>query len=461
MRSTLKPERRARLEYLGFSFTNPKQALEDKNWNDNFDRLREHYAAAYSNHGGNPALDSKAKMDAVLNRWVSRQRRNKKDGVLSEDRQQKLESIGFRWVLVEQKRKDYTKKDLHWIQQYNSLAAFQKQFGHCNVPHGKQTPYWSLAKWVARQRELYAQKRLLDDRRELLEALGFIWSMEEKSWNENFQRLSAHVQTNQHLDFHNDSSLGRWFYAQRVRHANGNLSDDRAQLFKCLGIKFSGTRASLRTGDTDDDDDNGDNNNNNNQKPKAKPSHNSQQLLFTVDFCMKPPKGTKIRKKRFLGGWCTGEVIDTDQKDARDNRIKAKVRFEDGDEEYLSDEECRVAAIAHAIHATPPKLKVNSQQQRNAKQQQQPGMKRKRGRPPKNPTGDGAPAAKKRAASKTAAKKKAKPTTTTTGASVPLPDDSTKPQATVAETAAGQQNNGTTSEQQQARRSVDPPVLYV
>jgi len=137
LKETLKPERRARLEYLGFSFTNPKQALEDKNWHDNFEQLKEHYIA---NDG--------RKLDPVLNRWVSRQRRNLKDGILSEERKEKLDGIGFKWKLLEQKRKDYTKKDLHWISQYNDLVNFQKLHSHCNVPHSKE--YKSLSKWVGK-----------------------------------------------------------------------------------------------------------------------------------------------------------------------------------------------------------------------------------------------------------------------------------------------------------------------
>lgn len=97
--------------------------MEEKNWQDNFDKLREHYM--------NPETSGQ-KMDPVLNRWVSRQRRNKKDGIMLPERAAKLESIGFKWVLMEQKPKDYTKKDLHWINQYNALVQFQKQTGHTN-----------------------------------------------------------------------------------------------------------------------------------------------------------------------------------------------------------------------------------------------------------------------------------------------------------------------------------------
>jgi Helicase associated domain len=289
-------------------------------------------------------------LDPVLNRWVSRQRRNKKDGILTEERIQKLESIGFRWVLVEQKRKDYSKKDLHWIQQYNSLASFQKQYGHTNPPHGKQSPYWQLAKWVARQRELFSQKRLLDERKELLDSLGFCWSMDDKAWHENFSRLVSHVQTYQHLDFQNDSSLGRWFYSQRIRFANGQMTQHRSRLLKSLGIEFEGNKAILKTGNEPSKEDESDDVANNDKKKSAKrkvdriATSNPQELLFTVDFPMKPPKGTKIRKKRFMDGWCTGEVIEVDQRDVDDNSIKAKVRYEDGIEEYMSEEECRISA---------------------------------------------------------------------------------------------------------------------
>lgn len=339
IKETLKPERRARLEYLGFQFTNPKFAMEEKNWQDNFVKLRDHYMSQDGAGGGQ-------KLDPQLNRWVSRQRRNKKDGIMLDERANQLESIGFKWVIMEQKPKDYTKKDLHWINQYNALVVFQKQTGHTNVPHGKGN-YASLAKWVARQRELFFQKRLLEERKQLLNTLGFVWSMEEKAWNDNFEKLKAFVIREGSLDFQAspDPSIQRWFYAQRVKYANHNLSVERLRQLESLGLRFDGTKAYLGGDDPQRDSQGnheGDRNNN------GHGSHDTVPATCHLQFPLRPPEGTKIRKKRFMEGWCNGEVVKREEK-------RAKVRYDDGDEEYLSEEEYRLSAIAYQLHKEPPK----------------------------------------------------------------------------------------------------------
>ena len=55
--------------------------------------------------------------------------------------------------------------------------------------------------------------------------------------------------------------------------------------------------------------------------------------------------GTSIRK-RWDTGWYSGEIIKVGK--------KSKVRYDDGDEEWMSDEELDVAIGSHEIHTKPP-----------------------------------------------------------------------------------------------------------
>jgi hypothetical protein len=81
-----------------------------------------------------------------LGEWVTDQRRQykykvkKQPSLLTEERQQKLEEIGFVWSM--RKRTD-------WIDRFHELADFKEGNGHCSVPQlypqNKQ-----LGKWVCK-----------------------------------------------------------------------------------------------------------------------------------------------------------------------------------------------------------------------------------------------------------------------------------------------------------------------
>lgn len=171
----------------------------------------------------------------------------------------------------------------------------------------------------------------------MLNTLGFIWSMEEKSWNDNFEKLRSFVQEHGSLDFQQsrDPSIQRWFYSQRVKFANNNLSEERIKRLESIGLRFDGERSS--SGDGDGGMDHSTHN-----------SRNKEPSMCNVEFPLRPPDGVKIRKKRFMEGWANGEVIAQEKSGAR-------VQYEDGDEEYLSEEEYRLSAIAYQLHVDPPK----------------------------------------------------------------------------------------------------------
>ena len=59
---------------------------------------------------------------------------------------------------------------------FEDLKQYKERFGHVNVQ-----PYWKenipFARWVARQRTLYEDNKLLESRFLKLEDLGFVWDV--------------------------------------------------------------------------------------------------------------------------------------------------------------------------------------------------------------------------------------------------------------------------------------------
>ena len=82
-----------------------------------------------------------------------------------------------------------------WNERFCDLLKFQKEFGHCLVPHN-----WPgnvvLAQWVKRQRYQYKllsqpgkQSTLSEERLNLLNAMGFVWDSHKAAWEEKYTQL--------------------------------------------------------------------------------------------------------------------------------------------------------------------------------------------------------------------------------------------------------------------------------
>ena len=100
-----------------------------------------------------------------------------KQSRMTEDRTSLLESIGFVWELLS--------KDT-WMKHFQELKKYAAKEGHCNVPYN-YSENKQLGMWVNTQR---SQKRLLregkkstmtEDRKSLLESIGFVWELRSKS----------------------------------------------------------------------------------------------------------------------------------------------------------------------------------------------------------------------------------------------------------------------------------------
>ena len=228
----------------------------DARWNLKFREL-----VAYQKHHGHCRVPDRSKEYPVLAEWVKTQRKvymnyqqqqqsqhlstvkteasnknkNKRKSlnsgtVLTPDRMQRLNSIGFDWDPLE----------TAWQQHYQQLVAFAKRHGHVKIP--KEGITSSLAMWLYKQRHAYHQRQhqqqqeedekhgstknvvkgpfITPERIRLLEQVpGFEWNPLETAWQKRYQELVDYHATHGHClvphVYPDNPPFGLWVYDQR------------------------------------------------------------------------------------------------------------------------------------------------------------------------------------------------------------------------------------------------------
>ncbi len=157
--NALPQDRLERLDKIGFVWTGTGEAWESK------------YAALveYQRIHGHCRVPPLFKDPPSLGHWVSRMRRFKRRGTLSEERIRRLDELGFAW---EGALKETWAEA--WESKYAALAEYQRTHGDCRVPI-ESKEYAGLGRWVGTMRGYRKQGKLSEERIRRLDELGFAW----------------------------------------------------------------------------------------------------------------------------------------------------------------------------------------------------------------------------------------------------------------------------------------------
>lgn len=196
-----------------------------KSWNLMFNKLVE-----FKEEHGNFDVP---KSDKKLYKWVCRQRVFKNKGLIREDRYKRLNEIGFDWDVI----------DSRWMEKYNQLLEFKKEFGHCNVPRSYEDK--ALATWVHTQRR--RRDLMSSERKKLLKEIGFKFQVREEKENKlwdlkykellKFKKEFGHCNVSSRDQEH--KKLSNWVKTQRVAEKKGVLLEDRKKKLIAIGFKFT------------------------------------------------------------------------------------------------------------------------------------------------------------------------------------------------------------------------------
>ena len=161
--------------------------------------------------------------DKLLASWVRTQRQQYKEKKLSLQKIKSLNKIGFDWNPIES----------YWIENYNLLISFKNKFGSCDVPKEYRNAK-SLMAWIINQRQNYKNKKLSNEKINLLNKIGFDWNPIENSWKENYDHLISFKNKfgscNVPSRFSKNNQLRNWISTQRQNYKNKKLSQDKIKL---------------------------------------------------------------------------------------------------------------------------------------------------------------------------------------------------------------------------------------
>jgi hypothetical protein len=136
-----------------------------------------------------------------------------------------------------------------WHEQLNELIKFREQHGHCLVPHNC-IDHLPLTQWVKRQRYQNKLKNegrhstMTADRKDILEAMGFVWDSHRAAWEERLNELTEfsrnHVHCNVPSTFPENSQLSVWVKCQRRQYKlywkgqRSNMTKERKEKLDAL-----------------------------------------------------------------------------------------------------------------------------------------------------------------------------------------------------------------------------------
>jgi hypothetical protein len=259
----LQEERKQKLMSIGFIFDGAeakrvRELAEGKTsstWDDKFAMLEK-----FKVQHGHTCVPLQ-RQDPGLGCWVREQRSLYNSGKLQEVRREKLESIGFIFDGSEAKkvREQSEGKACHsWNDKFKLLESFKEKHGHTCVPKQEAELGW----WVQQCRQLFNNNKLADDKRERLEAIGFVFDGAEAKrvrdaiqgkpagcWEDKLKLLVEFKAQNGHTCVaQKHPTLGFWVKEQRMALNKGRLSEERRQKLDELGFTWD----ARRKGDGDD-----------------------------------------------------------------------------------------------------------------------------------------------------------------------------------------------------------------
>jgi hypothetical protein len=181
----------------------------------------------YKKKFNSTVVPHKYHQDPQLGKWVSMQRIAFSKDVMSLQRVEYLDTLGFVWDPLE----------VQWLEMFERLKQYKAEFGSVLVPK-RYNPAPEFGIWVGFQREYFNRKRLSKERIALLDSIGFVWDPFEVQWMEMYQRLVEYKEifnSTEVLNKH-DPQLERWVVVQRSCLNRKEISERRIKYLDSIGF---------------------------------------------------------------------------------------------------------------------------------------------------------------------------------------------------------------------------------
>jgi hypothetical protein len=125
----------------------------------------------------------------------------------------------------------------NWSYFIQRLLWFKEQYGHCNVPNifPANQP---LSGWTKLIRTKKMLGQLTNEQFTELNKIGFVWSSNNRKWEQNLFDLMEFHKTNGDFDVigRKNDKLRIWLYNTRKQYQNNTLTDERIKALKMIGF---------------------------------------------------------------------------------------------------------------------------------------------------------------------------------------------------------------------------------
>jgi len=169
------------------------------------------------------------KVDTPFSHWVRNQRKSFREKILSQNKIDKLNSIGFEWDI-------YTSA---WNKNFEALLAFKKKYGHTDITQRSA----GLGFWAVKQRKNFKKNKLSQERIDKLNSIDFNWSPRSSIWGKNFEKLlifkKKHGHTNISTTDKKHSQLGFWTARHRSLFKHHQLSQERIDRLNSIRFEWN------------------------------------------------------------------------------------------------------------------------------------------------------------------------------------------------------------------------------
>jgi len=209
----LSKERIDKLNKIGFIWD-----TFEASWEEKFQELKN-----YIKQNNHMRFSKALVKESGLPNWCFDQKKKHKKGTLSQEKYDKLNSIGFVWD--------------PWQTCYDELLQYKEENNDVNVPVNYRGEN-KLGNWISSQRKAYSKGKLSPKKVKLLEDIGFIFNIVDNYWDTMYLRLADFQKRHGNCDISKefDKELYTWVRTQRPNLKNGKLSEEKIVRLKAIGF---------------------------------------------------------------------------------------------------------------------------------------------------------------------------------------------------------------------------------
>lgn len=203
-------------------------------WEQNFKSAKEYYLT-YGNL--DIPTNYKSKNGKHLGNWILRQRQLYKRNSLTDDQLKKLDSIGMDWM---------DRVDRIWENGFLEAKNYSEEYGNLSVPKNyRSNTDFPLGIWIQRQRSLYKNNKISEDRIKRLTGIGMNWNPD--NWESRFDLVKQYYEEHGNINISQKEViqgvwLGKWIISQKKAMEEGKLTHKQIEKLKTLPMEEVGRK---------------------------------------------------------------------------------------------------------------------------------------------------------------------------------------------------------------------------